>query len=414
MDFSRVFGHLGVAVVYFSLMACSQPDKFESILPSKNETCGGTALQSKYIVHYKSGHWEYVENNDRENFKSSYVIANFDNIDFIEYDQQITIKDAAFASPQPIAAQNVATGLDNWGAAAIDAQLAWQKNLRGENVTIAVVDTGVDVLHPQLANQIDYNLAESGFKQNNGIDDDNNGFVDDYAGYNFAENNSDISDAVGHGTHVSGIIAAAHDDLEIKSGYMQGVAPGAKVLPIKFLGENGGTLSAALRGIDYAILRGAKVINASWGGPGCSSSLRQKVIEASSSNVLFVTAAGNSGANLDRYPEYPAAFNLPLQITVGSVTPMLNMSNFSNYSETLVHIFAPGTSIASTYLSGGYATMSGTSMATPFVAAASAVLLGSSPTLTLKDIRRRLLESSIHDSNLQSTASGRLNLGRAL
>lgn len=396
---------LTITTLLLILVGCSKPDKFEAILPAKSETCGGKAITSKYIIHYKSGRWDYIENHDRENFKLSYVATNFDEIDFIEYDQEISIKD--------IAPSATATGIDNWGANAIEAQYAWQKNLRGESIVVAVIDTGVDARHPQLATQIEYNLSESGEKQKNGIDDDNNGFVDDYAGYNFYKNNADISDEVGHGTHVSGIIAAAHNDTTIKSGYMQGVAPDAKILPVKFLGEDGGTLSSALKGIDYAILRGAKVINASWGGPGCSSSLRQKVIDAANSNVLFVTAAGNNGANLDLVPEYPAAFNLPLQITVGSITPSLNMSNFSNYSTSLVHIFAPGTAVVSTYPGGGYAAMSGTSMAAPFVAAASAVLLGANPSLSLQDVRQRLLETAIQNESLLSTARGRMSLYQA-
>lgn len=407
MDFylkGRVFKNIGIATGCMVLIACSRPDKFEAIMPAKGETCGGSAIDSKYIVHYKSGEWEYIENPDREDFKSTYVAANFEAIDFIEYDQKIVIKTV----------QSAAEGIDNWGAAAIDAQIAWQKNLKGEGIIVAVVDSGVDILHSQLATQIFYNPGEDGDKKNNGVDDDNNGFVDDFAGYNFFENNANVADEVGHGTHVSGIIAAAHEDVAIRSGYVQGVAPRAKILPVKFLGENGGTLSAALKGIDYAILRGAKVINASWGGPGCSSSLRQKVIEAASHNVLFVTAAGNSGVNLDHYPEYPAAFNLPLQITVGAITPSFNMSNFSNYSESLVHIFAPGTAIVSTYPGNSYAGMSGTSMAAPFVAGASAVLLGAEPGFTLKEVRRLLFESSIQSDGLQSASHGRVNLGFAV
>jgi thermitase len=180
------------------------------------------------------------------------------------------------------------------------------------------------------------------------------------------------------------------------------------------LSEDGGSLSAALKGIDYAIARGAKVINASWGGSGCSQSLRQKISEVAERNVLFVTAAGNSGNNIDRSPEYPAAFNLPLQITVGALGESLAMANYSNYSSTLVHLFAPGSLVVSTVPGNSYAAYSGTSMATPFVAGASAVLLGSNPNMSLSEVRERLFHSVVTNSNYSNFTSGRLNLGAAI
>lgn len=173
-------------------------------------------------------------------------------------------------------------------------------------------------------------------------------------------------------------------------------------------------LSSALKGIDYAISRGAKIINASWGGTGCSRALQQKVSEAISQNVLFISAAGNNGLNLERFPEFPAAFNLPLQITVGAIRSSLNMDSYSNYSRSIVHIFAPGTMIVSTIPGGGYAGLSGTSMATPFVAAASAILMSAQPNLGLQDLRKTLLNSVITDQNYLNASRGRLNIGRAI
>ncbi|MCB0351781.1 MAG: S8 family serine peptidase, partial [Bdellovibrionales bacterium] len=388
------------------LSACAEPDPAEYKLPAKTETCGGAALTSRYIVHFQTGKWAYIENSDRENFKENFVRPQVDNIDFIEYDQKIFLEAVTPVAPS--------RGIDNWGISAIDAPAAWQKSFRGEGVSVAVIDSGVDITHPQLASQIDFNFGESGDKQNNGLDDDGNGLIDDYAGYNFLDNSPDITDDIQHGTHVAGVIAAAHNDSVHKTGYTQGVAPSAKIIPIKFIGENGGSLSSALKGIDYAIQRGAKVINASWGGTGCSQSLRQKVSEASAQNVLFVVAAGNSGNNLDLSPEYPAAFNLPLQITVGAIRSSFNMDSYSNYSRSLVHIFAPGSLIVSTVPGGGYVGLSGTSMATPFVAGASAILLSAKHEMSLSSIRQALFNSAKTDSNYLNLSRGRLHLGQAL
>src|SRR5690606_7730616 len=126
-----------------------------------------------------------------------------------------------------------------------------------------------------------------------------------------------------------------------------GVAPAAKILPLKFLGMDGGTLSHAIKAMDYAVMAGANVVNASWGGRGCSRSLMEKMSQLGDANVLLTVAAGNSGANLERYPEYPAAFRLPLQITVGAVGSMGLMTDRSNYSSSLVHLFAPGQQVKS-------------------------------------------------------------------
>ncbi len=402
--FSRTLSVLSVLL----LSACGQPDKAETLTPVKGETCGGAAIQNRYIVHYKTGSWAYVKNPDRENFKNTFVQPQVDEIDFIEYDQKIN-----FHSDVPVVSTNP-MGIDNWGINTINAPHAWQNGLRGQNTLVAVIDSGVDTKHSQLRNQIAYNPGESGTLANNGIDDDGNGFVDDYEGYNFYDETGNVTDRLGHGTHVAGIIAAQHDDLTYNTGYVQGIAPQAKILPVKFLGEDGGTMSGALRSIDYAISRGAKIINASWGGTGCSLSLRQKVSEVASRNILFVAAAGNNGVNLERYPEYPAAFNLPTQITVGAISETLFMANYSNYSTEYVHIFAPGSQVVSTVPGQAYAAYSGTSMATPFVSGAAAVLLSGRPDLSPADLRRLLFTTVQQDNTYSNLTRGRLNLASAV
>ena len=204
---------------------------------------------------------------------------------------------------------------------------------------------------------------------------------------------------------------------------MQGIAPAAKILPVRFLGStNGGLLSDALKAMDYAVMRGAKIINASWGGPGCATSLQQKISDLSQENVLFVAAAGNSGVNLDLSPEYPAAYSLPLQLTIGAIANTLLQDSYSNYSKNLVDFFAPGTAIVSTVpatgasegSSTGYISMTGTSMATPFAVGAAAVLLSAKAGVTIQTVRTALLQTVDQNATYVNITQGRLDPARGI
>ena len=398
------------------LAACSNVPKLHSLVQDASQSCNGQAIKDQFIVHFLNGKWAYVKAKSRAQFIKHYIKPNLAKIDFVEPDQRIAVdQNEIISSP-------TGSEINNWGDAAINAPAAWKAGDRGQGVVVAVIDSGVDITHPQLKNQIDYNPGEMGLdaygrdKRFNQIDDDDNGYVDDWAGYNFLDNDGTMYDDVGHGTHVSGIIAAQHNDTTIQTGYVQGVAPEAKILPVKFIGANGGTLSDALKSIDYAVARGAKIINASWGGPGCSQSLETKIEDLSKENILFIAAAGNSGENLDLYPEYPAAFSAPLQLTVGAIADTLLQDSYSNYSSHLVDLFAPGTAIVSTVppnlFPGGYASFTGTSMATPFVSGAAADLLSAG--LSVQRVRRLILQSVDQDPTYTNVTDGRLDLGNAI
>jgi len=407
-----------------ALSACSD-DQFSSLMAANG--CTADAIKNKFIVHYKDGSWLYTKEIERADFVEHIVKPQFEKIDFIEYDQKIRVETMAAKSPATPAAIGSAViandvVINNWGAEAINAATAWQQNDYGQNVLVGVVDTGIDPTHPQLTNQIYYNMGEYGTdaegrnKENNGIDDEANGYVDDYAGYNFVSNSGQMLDDVGHGTHVSGIIAAQHSDTTYQTDHMEGVAPQAKLIPAKFISQDEGTLSAAMQGIDYVVMRGAQVINASWGGSSCSAALQQKISELSGKNIIFVSAAGNNSADLDSSPEWPAAYDLPLQLTVGALDPTLLQASYSNYSRTLVQLFSPGTDVTSTYpvSMGSYATMSGTSMATPYVTGALAVMLGANPGATPANLRAALLAAVSTNSNYLNSTLGRLNLAQAI
>ena len=263
-------------------------------------------------------------------------------------------------------------GLSNNGGqggivtADIGADQAWDYGT-STNVVTAVIDTGVDYRHQDLAANIWSNADEVA---GNGIDDDRNGYVDDTRGWDFANNENDPMDDNGHGTHVAGTIGAVGNN----GVGVTGVAWSALIMPLKFLDKSGsGALSDAIEAINYARVNGAKVINASWGGGAFSSALQSAITQYQQAGGIFVAASGNEGSNNSTTPSYPA--NYAGVISVGASTRSDALASFSNFG-TNVQIVAPGQSILSTLPGNAYGTLSGTSMATPHAAGAIALLGG--------------------------------------
>src|SRR5690606_13302582 len=158
----------------------------------------------------------------------------------------------------------------NWGMDSIQADSAWNKNALGENIIVAIIDSGLDATHPELANSLAINENE----EINGLDDDGNGLIDDRFGYDFVNMSHQVVDHTGHGTHIAGVIAASHSQ-----GSIMGVAPNVKLLPLNFIGKGGsGDVFGAISAMKYAAIRGAKVINASWGGNSCSLELHDEIV----------------------------------------------------------------------------------------------------------------------------------------
>jgi thermitase len=258
-----------------------------------------------------------------------------------------------------------------WGLLRIHAPSAWGVD-RGAGVTVAVLDSGISIDNPDLTNTVWQNPAEI---PGNGIDDDHNGIVDDAYGADFVNNDGTPDDQEGHGSHVSGTIAATADD----GNGVVGVAPDAKIMALKFLDSQGaGNVADAISGIDYAISHGAKVINASWGGQDYSQALYDAINRAGQAGVVFVTAAGNDGTNNDSTPDYPAAMNLPNIISVAASDKTDSLASFSNYGRNTVDLAAPGVGITST-VGDHLESWSGTSMATPHVTGVAALLASADP-----------------------------------
>jgi subtilisin family serine protease len=272
----------------------------------------------------------------------------------------------------------------------IDAPEAWDITTGSSSVVVGVIDTGIDYTHPDLDGNVWTNPGEVA---GDGIDNDGNGFVDDVHGWDFANNDSDPFDDNGHGTHVSGTIAA-----EGNNGVgVTGVSWSSKVMALKFLAADGsGSTSAAISAINYAVNmknRGVnvRVLNNSWGGPGYSSSLFTAIQNSASANMLFVAAAGNNGTNNDTTPNYPASYDVANVISVAATDANDNLASFSNYGASSVDVAAPGVSILSTYPGNQYAYLSGTSMATPHVSGIAALGFSYVPTATYAQVRTAIL-----------------------
>jgi subtilisin family serine protease len=248
----------------------------------------------------------------------------------------------------------------------IDAPSAWDSKTKCTKV--AVLDTGADIDHPDLQSNLYENSKE---KPDNGKDDDGNGYVDDYYGFDAVRGRGSGDDINGHGTHVAGIIAGVANN-----GFgVSGVCWTGNVIPIRFMNAAGsGSTSDAIEGIEYAVKRGAKVINASFGMTTKSNALHDALDYAQEKGVLVIAAAGNDGKDTDSSPVYPASFTDSNILSVAASTADDQLASFSNYGDSSVDVAVPGENIVSTYLGGTYVSMSGTSMAAPFASGMAGIL----------------------------------------
>lgn len=254
-----------------------------------------------------------------------------------------------------------------WGMKNIHAPQAWCC-VHNSNVIVAVIDTGVDYKHEDLAKNIWTNTGEI---PGDGLDNDNNGFIDDVHGYDFFNNDGDPMDDNLHGTHVAGTIGAVGNN----GKGVVGVNWYAQIMAVKFLNKNGsGSLSDAIKAIAYARENGAWVLNNSWGGGGYYQAMADEITRVEKAHLLFVAAAGNWGLNTDLHQHFPSSYLHPNIISVASINEWDRLSYFSNYGKYSVDIAAPGSNILSTLPGNRYGRLSGTSMATPHVAGTAALL----------------------------------------
>ena len=295
----------------------------------------------------------------------------------------------------------------------ISATNAWAITTGTEEVVVAVLDSGVDYTHEDLAPNMWMRPKSMAPYR-----DDDLGIIDDAHGFNAVENASDPMDENGHGTHCAGIIGAeGENNLGIA-----GVNWKVRIMPLKFMNKGGyGTTKDAIEAINYVIERkkagvNVRIISASWGGTQRSRALEAVIRKAYENDILFVAAAGNASTNNDRNPHYPSSYPVPNVISVAALDRNDQLAAFSNYGVKSVVIAAPGVDILSTWLGNAYEEKSGTSMATPVVSGVAALILAEHPRMSVDDLRKKLLASTdpIVALKGKTATGGRINAAKAL
>ena len=297
----------------------------------------------------------------------------------------------------------------------ISAMQAWAVTKGSDQVVVAVLDSGVDYTHPDLAGNIwtrpeiikqyeDEDLTEGG--------------IDDVHGFNVVEDNGDPMDDNGHGTHCAGIIGAEGGN-EVG---ISGVNWTVKIMPLRFMDSDGaGTTKDAIEAINYVINRkragvNVRVISASWGSTIKSRAMEDVIRKAGDEGILFVAAAGNDHSDNDAKPHYPASYDLNNVISVAALDRNDELTSFSNWGATSVDVAAPGQQIVSTWLNHGFEERQGTSMATPFVAGVAALILSTNTAISVDDLRTRLLISvdAVPALKGEVATGGRINAAKAV
>jgi len=346
----------------------------------------------------------------------------------VEYVEANTIlhtnKKPAFAPPNDTDFAKL-WGLSNTGqtggTAGVDINVlpAWSITTGSRNVLVGIIDTGLDATHPDIKDNVWKNPGETGLdaqgkdKATNGVDDDGNGYRDDWRGWDFANNDNDPFDDNEHGTHVAGTIGGVGDN---KTG-VAGVNWRVSIVPLKFLdGSGSGSLEDALKAIEYATKLGVRLTNNSWGGGAFSPTMKAVIEAANEKGILFVAAAGNEANDNDESPSYPGSYDVANVISVAAIDAKGKLASFSNYGAKKVHIGAPGVGVYSSVPGAKYDSFNGTSMAAPHVAGAAALLKAAYPNATAAQLKARLLFNGTALSSLSGkTATGaRLDVARAM
>jgi subtilisin family serine protease len=308
-------------------------------------------------------------------------------------------------------------GITGLAGADINAAAAWDRHTGDAAVVVAIIDSGINHTHPDLAANIWSNPGEIA---GNGVDDDGNGYIDDVRGWDFANQDASPFDDDGHGTHVASVIGAVGDNGLGISGINWRVS----LMPLKVLDADGdGTISDIVAAIDYAIAKGVAVINASYSfrcGDTMVQAERDAVARARAAGVLFVAAVGNDDCDIDVQPTYPASHGFNNVIAVGASNAFDQRAQFktgaSNYGAQSVHVFAPGVNIMGAAGRQNYALGEGTSLSAPHVSGAVALLKAHRPELNLFQIREILLASARPLAALNGLAvtGARLDIGAAM
>ncbi len=303
--------------------------------------------------------------------------------------------------------------LGTGGLSDINVDKAWNISQGSRDVVVAIIDTGIDINHPDIKNNLWVNKAELNGVA--GVDDDANGCVDDIHGCNLITMTGDLTDNHGHGTHIAGIVGA-----EGGNGIgISGVSPKVSLMILKYYdpkSSGNDNLKNTIKAIHYAIDKKVDVINYSGGGLDFSQMEYDAVKRADEAGILFIAAAGNEKSNSDQSHYYPANYPLSNIISVTAINPDANVLQSSNYGMETVHIAAPGESIYSTLPGGRYGTMTGTSQATAFVTGVAALIKANNTDMDYKEIKNQILVTADarHTVFSKTQTSGILNSWAAL
>lgn len=345
-------------------------------------------------------------------------LKNHPDVEFIEPNYILSVDPSTI---QAMGAAPTSNDVYTQSHAAVQVTDAWaiaKPYNQGEKIVVAVVDTGLDLKHPVFTNSNAVWTNQAELNGTPGVDDDGNGYIDDIHGWNFIYGNNDPQDDANHGTHVSGIILGATQDIFASPTREARI----RIMPLKFLnGSGSGTTADAVNAIYYAVANGARVINDSWGGSAYSRSLHEAYTYANTRNVIITTAAGNASSNNDNTATYPSNLDTPNNIAVAASTDDDRRASFSNYGNSVL-VAAPGNYIVSTIIGSGcssngcFSTMSGTSMATPFVAGLAALVLREAPQLSAYQVKSVITGSLDIKNAFQGvvSTSGRVNALKAV
>lgn len=363
------------------------------------------------------GEDEFSSQSDR----SRNSAANKSKKESREFEKSEVISKTEKVENEPSALFNDPAIKQAWGLKKSDAARAWKVTKGSKNQIVAVIDTGIDIDHEDLSENIWVNPGETGFdskgknKASNGKDDDGNGYVDDVHGWNFVSNNNDLTDNHGHGTHIAGIIGAVAGN---KKG-ISGISPEVSLMIIKYYDPkvpSTDNLKNTINSIKYAVKMGASIINYSGGGTDFSQDEFESVKEAEKKGILFVAAAGNERSNSDQFHYYPADYKLSNIISVTALDPNRDVLPSSNYGTETVDLAAPGQNIISTLPGNTYGFMTGTSQATAFVSGAAVLVMANKTDFKYDEVKKYILSTGDPFTSLaQKTRTSRsLNLFKAL
>ena len=352
------------------------------------------------------------------------ALVALQSMPFIEFAEPNYVYQHAATSSDPYFTNGSLWGMTNTSTYGTGADAAWTNNHTGSSsVVVAVIDEGIDNQHEDLAANCWINPGETA---NDGIDNDNNGYIDDVYGWDFDGNNNSTFDGAGddHATHVAGTIGGVANTIGVV-----GVNWNVKMMSCKFLGSAGGTTANAVKAVDYITAlknKGINIVasNNSWGGGGFSTALYSAISRANTAGVLFIAAAGNSGTNNDATASFPGNYSisnkvggktyaaLPNMIVVAAIASNGTKASFSQYGAKSVHLGAPGVNIFSTLPYNTYGSYNGTSMATPHVNGAAALYKANNSGASASAIKAAILNSVTKISSLtgKCTTGGCLNV----